>query len=141
MIRWSWGGLSFTSEITVWMLVAVFGWVMSAAQILEAYRQRIYLRLSGFNGARMVLAEGFMRREIVRNLAQTGNIALGILAITGPLPPRPSVRGEIGAILVIWAACSIALNSFLDRRDRHRVLTAIRKLERPGLNEGAAPPR
>lgn len=130
MIRWQIGHYTITIELILWLVAGVIGYIVSAFQLFDGFRDAKYLRISGFNGARQAIARGFIRREAVRHSAQTANIILGVIALTYPPGPPPTAKAEMFSILLIYIAASITVNSLLDRRARKH---ALAELERRGL--------
>lgn len=94
--------------IVIWMLIAECGVYLAYLNGMESFAD--FQALGGkFNGRRTV-AIGNLRREIVRGLIALDFIAIGALLLYG-----------ISAVVVpglILGSAGMALNSYLDRRDR-----------------------
>lgn len=94
--------------IAVWMGLAVIGlyfaWINGRESLAD------YHALGGKQNGRRTIAVGNLRREIVRGLISFDFLILGVLALL-------EVRGVVVPGLIL-ASAGMALNSWLDRRDR-----------------------
>lgn len=97
--------------VIVWTLAATIGAVIAAWSIYDAYRD---LRAMGAaqNGRRLI-AIGWIRREVIRFGIQAVWAGIGVLAI----PNATNAVNPI-ALLLVATNVAVALNTFLDARER-----------------------
>jgi hypothetical protein len=128
-----------TIELLLWTLSALFGLAFSAIQVRNALSDLRVVKQWGFNGTRLVISRGLLRRELNRAIEQLLFLFIAFEAtfLFPPLPkgvslkqlPGPTVRGELFAYALIGAASLVTANTFFDRRDR---IKANREIEKRG---------
>ena len=94
--------------VIVWMLIAEFGVYLAYLNGIES--QADLQALGGRTNGRRAIAIGNLRREIVRGLIAADFIAIGAMVLLG-------YTGAAAPGLILGSA-GMALNSYLDRRDR-----------------------
>ena len=101
-----------------WTALAVLGVYLSVLNSLESWRD--YQALMGKQNGRRTIAIGNIRREVVRVTISGLWLVIGAFAIVAP-----NRTEEINPVAVVLVATSagMALNSYLDRRDRLYLMT------------------
>lgn len=94
--------------VIAWMLIAEFGIYLAYLNGIES--QADLQALGGRTNGRRAIAVGNLRREIVRGLIAADFIAIGAMSLLG-------LTGAAVPGLILGSA-GMALNSYLDRRDR-----------------------
>lgn len=107
----------------IWTLVAFVGLGLSLRGLIYAKGDLDYLLEHHYNGRRLIIAKGYLRRETIRTAVQMLFAALGILAMLRPPPPGERTPGSLFLIgLLVLAAALTVLNTFGDLRDRRRLI-------------------
>ena len=99
-----------------WTLFAATGLWLAYLNGMESYQD--WQALGGKQNGRRTIAIGNLRREIVRGLINLAWLCIGLVALAAP--DRPQVH-PVAVVLVLTSA-GMALNSYLDRRDRRYLM-------------------
>lgn len=105
----SWIELAWTATAIVALYI---GWLNR----LEAHRD--LKAIAGLRNGRWRIAKGNIRREWIRAIITGAYLVIGLLAGTKPAIPDPTVISLIGSVGLTVTSILLALNSYLDRRDR-----------------------
>lgn len=125
----------------IWTLVTFTGFVLNFYALTLAQGDLRALKESGQNGARKIVAKANVRQEIIRTIKQATFAVLGVWAVLIPNPVRQevSIFGLVLSIVLTALACLLVAGSYLDWRDRQRVLKEIdnelAEAERKGTQE------
>jgi hypothetical protein len=112
----------------VWSAVALVGFMLNAWALWDAYGDRAALRRRRLNGARLIVANGNVRREWFRVFKQGCFLAIGaFFALTRPAgPPQPlSAAGVVLVAGLLAAIVSMVVASAFDRAERARLLERL----------------
>ena len=91
---------------------------LSLSRLNHSEAKKDIVALAGIRNGRWRIATGNVRRERIRAVIQVAYVAFGILAGQTPASPNPSLAGLIIALGLTVTSAMLALNSYLDRRDR-----------------------
>jgi hypothetical protein len=80
------GALTHTISVpeVIWLLIGLVGLFVSWRNLLDAYRDLLFLNYSGRNGGMRVIALGNVREELLRVLACVVIALIGIAAMSSP---------------------------------------------------------
>lgn len=114
-----------------WTVVAVAGLLLALVEGAKARRDLNYLTHWNYNGRRRIVAKGHYRREILRAIQQAMFTAAGLGAMFRPPPPATNggVSRMVIVTLLVLASALIVGNSWLDRRDRLRLVEYWRTVD------------
>lgn len=125
--------MQVTIELILWLLICFSGIGIGVLALREAQSDKKYLTDSGFNGVRLIIANGTIRREMLRLVPQLMFTIIGLMALFSPPPEDPpprTIASIIFAYLLIGAAAVLTTNSWMDRRMRRKLHLAIDKRDR-----------
>lgn len=106
-----------------WSLAALVGLGFALWMLRDARADRRYLRASGLNGSRMLVANGAIRWEWIRAIKMGLFLLVGLGAMTRPNAHQALTAGmALYSALALFVPASNVWGSFRDRRDRARLL-------------------
>lgn len=109
----------------IWTLIGLVGLYVTARNFRSAKRSLTAYKLSGYNGAGLMLANAHIRRETMRILIEGSVTGIGIAAMFAP-PANPAqpitATGVIVTMGLFIINAATTLDSILDRRIRNRLL-------------------
>lgn len=112
-------GIDVNEVEAIWIALTLGGVVLRVLALRDACRDRVAIR--ALNGrAREIMADGSVRREVLRLVVQLLLLSIVVPAI---LRPGPTVI-SVGLLVVIAIPAVLFVDSVLDTRERRR-LTAI----------------
>lgn len=120
-----------------WSLAALVGLAYTAWMLRDARADRRYLRASGKNGSRLIVANATIRWEWIRAIKMGLFLLVGLGAMTRVNPPQTLTWGQVFySALALYVPLSNVYGSARDRRDRARLLANHDREERARATGG-----
>lgn len=114
-----------------WTLAALVGLVFAVWMLRDARDDRRYLRASGLNGSRLLVANGAIRWEWIRAIKMGLFLVVGLGALARVNPPQAlSPATLLYSALALYVPLSNVWGSVRDRRDRGRLLENLEREDR-----------
>lgn len=108
----------------VWTVSSFWAWVTSGYMVYEAHRDKKVLKASNRNGLRAIVTNGNIRSEILRFVALSAMVLVGVMSIL-------AVRSVwVGTTAFIILNLCIAANTILDRFLRIQLVNHVDRAER-----------
>lgn len=129
-----------TSTITllelIWVIINVIGLFFTMWESWEAYKDIQYLKASGKNGFRKLVAKSALFGDVGRAFVMWLFFALGIDAMTQPNPAAPLTFQYVFYVSVfILSAVILVVKSYEIRRTRYKVKTYHESNSKPGSSK------
>ena len=116
---------SFSVAEALWIWVILLGLRFATSNLTRALADRAYIRRERLNGGRQVVADGHVRREILRLVGLSALLLLGVYAST-PTEWRPRSSTWFPALCIIACGVSMTVNSKMDSDERDKFLRTQR---------------
>lgn len=112
----------------IWTAIALAGLALAVTEGFKARRDLAFLVTHDYNGRRKIVAQGHWRREVLRAIQQALFALAGVAAMLRP-PSSQSVGRYVIMVLLVTASSLIVYNSWLDKRDRQRLINYWRNVD------------
>lgn len=113
-----------------WTAVALVGLLSMGWMLRDARGDLNYLRRSGLNGARLIVARQSARREWVRLGEMLLLLAIGVGALLRANAPTPITPAQVVyTLLALYIPVAQTANSIKERWDRTRLLAYMQAAE------------
>jgi hypothetical protein len=110
--------------VLAWTIVVFVGIWLTGHGIAEARKDLAALKAAGVNGAKNIVAHGFLRREFLRLLIQGVFAIAGILAIApSAIPVHTATR--ILRVLFVLVVVLLDVNTYLDLKKKRALLKTL----------------
>lgn len=119
-----------TATALGWSLVAAATLALDLAALALALSAWRGLRRRRANGLRGLVARAAVRRQVARAAVQALFLAIGLMGLVAPAPPRARRPEDIGLALgLIATEALLATTTMVDRYEQRRLLAALERHE------------